>query len=246
MVEIIMVTAKSSKKESGMKVAPAKEVKFAEGLCLKKLFFIFLIGSVLGSLYEELLHFFQVLLETGQFDWSLRRGVIYGPFNVIYGFGAVMMIYLLARKSYKLWEIFLMAAILGGVIEYLISFLQEFFTHTASWDYSDQFLNIGGRTTIPYMMFWGLLGIVLVKLVYPVLSSLIERIPVDVGNTLFVVLVVFMALDMLVSWTAIIRQTLRHNHVPAFTPVGEFYDEYYSDEYLRHYFPNMSHPDQKR
>ena len=152
-------------------VAPSKkEAKFAEGLCLKKLFFIVIIGSVFGSL---------------------------------------------------------------------------FFTHTASWDYSDRFLNIGGRTTIPYMMFWGLLGIALVKVVYPVLSNLIERIPVDLGNTLYVVLAVFMILNMLVSWTAIIRQTLRHNHVPPLTPVGEFYDHYYNDEYLRHYFPNMSHPDQK-
>jgi len=225
--------------------ANEKQVKFAEGLCLKKLFFIFLVGSVFGAFYEEILHAVQVLWQTGEWDWSLRRGVIYGPFNVIYGFGAAVMIYLLMRKPYKLWEIFLMAAVLGGVVEYLISFLQEFFTHTASWDYSDRFLNIGGRTTIPYMMFWGVLGIVLVKVVYPVLSNLIERIPVEIGNTLYVVLVVFMILDMLVSWTAIIRQTLRHNNIPPFTPVGEFYDEYYSDDFMRHYFPNMSHPDKK-
>lgn len=238
-----MVT--KSRRKAVAVMSSKKEAKFAEGLCLKKLFFIFIIGSVFGSLYEEIIHLVQVWWATGQFDWSLRRGVIYGPFNVIYGFGAVVMIYLLLRKPYKTWGIFLMAAVLGGVVEYLISFLQEFFTHTASWDYSDRFLNIGGRTTIPYMMFWGLLGITLVKVVYPVLSNLIEHIPVDLGNTLYVVLAVFMILNMLVSWTAIIRQTLRHNHVPPLTPVGEFYDHYYNDEYLRHYFPNMSHPDQK-
>lgn len=239
-----MVTKSTSRKKVSA-LMPSQEAKFAQGLCVKKLFFIFLIGSVFGSLYEEILHLIQVWWATGQLDWSLRRGVIYGPFNVIYGFGAAVMIYLLMRKPYKIWEIFLMSAVLGGVVEYLVSFLQEVFTHTASWDYSNRFLNIGGRTTIPYMMFWGLLGILLVKVVYPLLSKLIERIPVDLGNTLYVVLAVFMVLNMLVSWTAIIRQTLRHNHVPAFTPVGEFYDEYYNDDYLQHYFPNMSHPDQK-
>lgn len=141
----------------------ASASKFAEGLCLKKLFFVFLIGSVLGSFYEEILHFVQTWYETGVPVWSLRRGVIYGPFNVIYGFGAAAMTFFLVRKPYKWWEIFLYSALLGGVIEYMISWLQEFFTHTRSWDYHDLWLNIDGRTTIPYMLVWGVLGLILVK-----------------------------------------------------------------------------------
>lgn len=216
-----------------------KEEKFAEGLCFKKLFFVFLVGSIIGSIYEELLFTIQHFSETGELAHALRRGVIYGPFNVIYGFGAVVMIYLLLRKPLKNWQIFLFAAVLGGVVEYVVSWLQEIFTHTKSWDYSQLFLNIGGRTTIPFMLVWGLLGLVLVKVVYPLVSHLIERIPVKTGDLIYTVLVILMALDMLVSWTAIIRQTLRHNNIPAFTPVGEFCDYYYNDAFLEHYFPNM-------
>lgn len=220
-----------------------KEPKFAEGLCFKKLFFVFLVGSVIGAVYEEILYMVQHYMATGQLEHALRRGVIYGPFNVIYGFGAVVLVYLLLRKPLKWWQIFGYAAVLGGVVEYLVSWLQETFTHTTSWDYSNLFLNINGRTTIPIMFVWGLLGLLLVKVVYPPISNLVERIPVKVGNRIFVVLVVLMALDMLVSWTAIVRQTLRHNNVPPFTPVGEFCDSYYNDDFLRHYFPNMEHPD---
>lgn len=68
-----------------------KEEKFAEGLCFKKLFFIFLIGSVIGTVYEDVLIFVRTWMETGTGVWMLHRGVIYGPFNVIYGFGAVVM-----------------------------------------------------------------------------------------------------------------------------------------------------------
>ena len=71
--------------------------KFAEGLCFRKLFFVFLIGSVIGAFYEEVLNLVQVLWQTGQWEWSLRRGVIYGPFNVIYGFGAALLVWLMAR-----------------------------------------------------------------------------------------------------------------------------------------------------
>lgn len=221
------------------------ETKFAEGLCLKKLFFVFLIGSVIGSLYEEILFLVQHLMATGELAWSLRRGVIWGPFNVIYGFGAVIMVYLLLRKPYKNWQIFIYAALLGGIVEYSISFLQEFFTHTMSWDYSGLWLNINGRTTIPFMLVWGLLGLLLVRGVYPPVSEAIERIPPKIGDAVYVILVVFMALDMLISWTAIIRQTLRHNHIPPYTPIGRFYDEHFTDDYLEHYFPNMRRPEEE-
>ena len=94
-----------------------KEEKFSEGLCFKKLFFVFLVGSVIVSIYEEILFMVQHFMETGELAHALRRGVIYGPFNVIYGFGAVVMIYLLLRKPLKNWQIFLYAAVLGGIIE---------------------------------------------------------------------------------------------------------------------------------
>lgn len=135
------------------------EEKFAEGLCFKKLFFVFLVGSVIGTIYEELLYGVQTWYATGSWEWTVRRGVIYGPFNVIYGFGAVVMVYLLLRKKYTNWQIFLYASLLGGIVEYVVSLLQEVFTHTTSWDYSNYFLNINGRTTVPFMVVWGILGL---------------------------------------------------------------------------------------
>lgn len=216
---------------------------FAAGLSFRKLFFIFLVCSVLGSLYEELLYMFLIYRDQHVLVWSLRRGVIYGPFNVIYGFGAALMCWALLRKPYKDWQIFGLAAVIGGVVEYMLSFLQEAFTGTTSWDYSDLPLSLNGRTTLLFMVLWGFMGLILVKVVYPFLSKLIEKIPVRIGEVLFRVLLVFMILDMLISWTAILRQNLRHQGVPPFTPVGELYDKVYNDDYLRKYFPNMVRSD---
>lgn len=207
--------------------------KFAEGLCFQKLFFIFMFGSVFGTIYEDILIYLQ------QGIWMVHRGVIYGPFNVIYGFGAALMCWVLLRKKYNNWQIFGLSALLGGAVEYLLSLGQEIFTGTTSWDYSNQFLNFAGRTSVPIMLVWGVMGIVLVKVFYPVLSGLIERIPRNVGEPLFWVLLVFMIINCLVSWTAIIRQNLRHHDVPPLTPIGQFYDEYYNDTFLEKYFPNM-------
>lgn len=213
----------------GQKLQPI----FAEGLCFQKLFFVFLIGSVFGTIYEDIL----IYVRSGV--WMVHRGVIYGPFNVIYGFGAAVMCWLLLRKKYSDAQIFIGSALMGGLIEYLLSFLQEVFTGTVSWDYSGQWLSLGGRTTVPIMIVWGAMGLVLVKVVYPALSGWIERIPVKIGQPLFRVLLVLMCLNCLVSWTAIIRQNLRHHDIAPLTPIGRLYDEYYTDEYLRRYFPNM-------
>lgn len=213
--------------------------KFAEGLCFRKLFFIFLIASVIGTIYEDLLIFVRTFLETGVGVWMTHRGVIYGPFNVIYGFGAALMCWLLLRKPYKNWQIFLYSALMGGAVEYLLSLGQELVVGTRSWDYSNQILDINGRTTLPIMLIWGAMGLVFIKIVYPWVSSLIEKISPAVGENLFIVLLIFMIFNMVVSWSALIRQNLRHHEIRPLTPIGEFYDRYYPDEFLRKYYTNM-------
>ena len=95
--------------------------------------------------------------------WQLRRGVIYGPISPIYGMGAVLMIAILGRKKRPDYQTIFYGALLGGGFEYLISFLQETFLGTVSWDYTNEFLNINGRTTIPYAFVWGLLLFYLLK-----------------------------------------------------------------------------------
>lgn len=213
--------------------------KFAEGLCFRKLFFIFLIASMIGTIYEDLLIFVRTFLETGVGVWMTHRGVIYGPFNVIYGFGAALMCWLLLRKPYKNWQIFLYSALMGGTVEYLLSLGQELVLGTRSWDYSGSFLNLNGRTTIPIMLIWGVMGLIFIKVVYPWVSDLIERIPPTIGENLYIILLIFMIFNMVISWSALIRQNLRHYEIRPLTPLGEFYDRYYPDEFLRKYYTNM-------
>ncbi len=233
----------SDAKKETKKARP--KLRFAEGLCFKKLFFIFLIGSVIGTIYEDILIYVQTYNATGTGVWITHRGVIWGPFNVIYGFGAAIMCWVLLRKKLANWQIFVYSALLGGFVEYALSFLQEKFVGTVSWNYSHHVLNFQGRTSVPIMLVWGVMGLILVKVVYPFLSNLIERIPIRVGEVVFVVLLVFMTFDCLISWSALIRQNLRHQGIAPWTPVGEFYDRYFPDEYLHKYYPNMVRQDSK-
>lgn len=219
---------------------------FAPGMCFDKLFLVFVVCSFLGVYYEQILNLITHYLQDGSIYWSSRRGVIYEPLSPIYGLGAIFMCYLLVRKHKKNGITFLKGFLFGGIFEYGMSVLQETFTHTTSWNYSHHFLNIGGRTTIPFMIFWGLLGLFFTNHLYPKLSFYIEKIPYVIGKTILGILLCTVSLDMFVSFTAILRQTLRREGIAPYTVIGKFYDQHYTDAFLSRYYPNMKEKKEKR
>ena len=76
---------------------------------------------------------------------EIRQGLIYGPFIQVYGMGALAF-YFLVKTEQDPKKLFFKGMIMGGVLEYLCSFFQEIFFGSVSWDYSNLFLNLNGRT----------------------------------------------------------------------------------------------------
>ena len=107
-----------------------------------------------------------------------RSSLIYGTFSVVWGFGAALLTVMLAGLADRPDRvIFLAGALLGGFYEYMCSVFTELVFGTVFWDYSDMPLNIGGRTNVLFMIFWGILSVVWIKILYPRLSALFEKIP---------------------------------------------------------------------
>lgn len=233
--------------EDKKKKSTIKEKKkiFAKGVCWQKLFIIFIIGCLFGNYYEMILNLVRHYLKDGSIFWEVRRGFIYLPLSPVYGLGAVLMTLAFAEKNYKWHQILIYGSVLGGSFEYIISFLQETFTGTISWNYTRYPLDINGRTTIPIMLLWGLLCVIFIKLVYPFLSKYIEKIPYKPGNIIAKILVIIITLDALISFTAIIRQSLRREGFEPLTFIGETFDKIYTDERLKKAYPNMRVPKKK-
>ncbi|MEG2410756.1 MAG: putative ABC transporter permease, partial [Erysipelotrichaceae bacterium] len=133
------------------------------------------------------------------------------------------------------------SCIIGGVAEFSLSLIGEKLFGGTSWDYTGYFLNIGGRTTVPYMLFWGLGGMAILYLVYPLLSKLIEKIPFKIGRVIYPIFLIFMILNMIVSYTALFRQGNREKGQPPMTFIGELCDQVYTDDFLYTIYPNMKH-----
>lgn len=223
-----------TKRERGLTMKETKrKTIFAEGLCWRKVFIFFLLGCIFGTVFEEVLWFLQ------NQEWTRRQGVIYGPFSPLYGIGFSIYVIFLGKK-YKernIWKTFFYCCIIGGVTEYIASWFIEKFFHIKYWDYANIILNIHGRTAVPIMIVWGILGTVLIKWIYPRVSNWIEKIPYKIGETIYVLFLIFIAVDMILSFSAFGRMFARKQGKEPQTFIGKFYDEVYNDEFMYKTFP---------
>ena len=180
--------------------------EFAEDLSFAKIFIFFVIGSLFGSFYEEVIFFVQ----SG--SWTVRHDLLFGPFSSLYGFGVIIFLILLVPHSKKrsILKTFLYAMFIGGIAEYTASWFFDVFLNIRFWDYSGMFSNINGRTTILFMIVWGIMGTILVKIIYPFISKLIERIPINVGQPIFIIILILMILNVLLSYSVFMRMVYRN------------------------------------
>lgn len=213
----------------------SKEDKpFAYGFCFTKLFYLFVIGSFIGTILETIWAF----CVDGHFE--MRVGMVYGPFIPVYGGGACFLTAAL-YKLYKLNDtlVFVISAFVGAGFEYFCSWLQEQMFGTVSWDYSDTPFNLDGRTNLMYALIWGFLGLVWVRYLYPWTAKLIEKIPKRAGGIITTFLIVFMAFNGFMSVTATARWTQRTEGVPASNSFEEYLDEKFDNEKMEFLFPGM-------
>lgn len=213
----------------------SKEDKpFAYGFCFTKLFYLFVIGSFIGTILETIWAF----CVDGHFE--MRVGMVYGPFIPVYGGGACFLTAAL-YKLYKLNDtlVFVISAFVGASFEYFCSWLQEQMFGTVSWDYSDTPFNLDGRTNLMYALIWGFLGLVWVRYLYPWTAKLIEKIPKRAGAIITTFLIVFMAFNGFMSVTATARWTQRTEGVPASNSFEEYLDEKFDNEKMEFLFPGM-------
>lgn len=213
---------------------------FAQGKSVWKVFWMFFIGGVLGVMAERI----WCMVRYGFYE--PRVGSIYTPFNPVYGVAAAVLTLTLygLRNRGKVFS-FLGGAIVGSVVEYICSYVQEMVFGSASWDYSGRPFNLNGRICLLYSVYWGVLGMLFIKEFYPRFSKLILRIPNRVGKPVTCVLAVLMAADMAMTGLSILRWSERREAVPANDPLDAYFDAHYPDERMEKIFTNLEFVDER-
>ena len=100
---------------------PNKKISKKENLQkIIKLFWIFLIGSIIGYIIEMIVG----LVQNRHFVSS--QGHLFGSFIQVYGVGIVIYYLVISNIKQKNYiKIFFISMLLGGIVEYLFSFFQE-------------------------------------------------------------------------------------------------------------------------
>ena len=200
---------------------------------LTKIFWIFLIGSIIGYGLEMIVG----LVQNGHF--VSRQGLLFGPFIQVYGVGLVayyLVISNIKKKSYI--KIFFITMLLGGIVEYLFSYLHETWFGTISWDYSNLLFNIHGRTSLLHCLYWGIGGVLFVRFILPLIRNLNEWCKNTNFRFITAFLVLFITFDIVMSGMAGSRQLERKNNIAANGYIDNFFDEYYPDEKLEQIYSN--------
>lgn len=87
-----------------------------------------------------------------------------------------MAIVIARRRIDRGWKVVLVGGLAGGMLEFAMSLIQQYLLGSRSWNYANEPLNIGGRTTVPFMLFWGLLCYLIVRFILPLVLWLVHLI----------------------------------------------------------------------
>lgn len=227
-----------SPSNAGIDLSEQRMNHFAQGLSIYKLLLIFFVGSFAGVVVEMLWEFARYgVVES-------RQGLVYGPFNSLYGAGAVCLTLVLwrFRNRGRHWS-FLGGFLVGSALEYMCSWGQETLLGSRSWDYSHMPLNINGRICLTYSVFWGLLGIVWIKDLYPRMAKWILKIPNKAGHWLTWLLTVFMIVNIIISCVAVFRWSQRVDDKPPSNTFWELVDRRFPSERMERIYATMTFVD---
>ncbi len=222
------VGVSSSQAREEMRVAATKP------LTVYRVFWLFLIAGVVGDFIEVAFW----LVTRGEL--ISRSSLIYGPFSLVWGLGAVLLTLAFHRMDDQgTARIVMTGAVLGGIYEYLCSWVQEVLFGVCFWDYRHLPFNLNGRVNLMFCVFWGLAALVWVRLIFPALCVFIDRIPKQRGRRMVRAAALFLMCITVLSAAALYRMDQRRKDVPATSAVTQFLDDTYPDSWLKSRYPNM-------
>lgn len=157
-----------------------------------KYFLLFMLYSFFGWVIE-------MIVCTIADKKVVNRGFLIGPYCPIYGCGCLLIILLLRKYYNDGLVLFIMSVLLCSVLEYFTSYIMEKLFNARWWDYSDRKFNINGRICLETLVLFGILGLLLVYIINPFFTGLIEMMNNIVLIVVASVILVMYVVDICVS-----------------------------------------------
>lgn len=194
-------------------------------------FWLFLLGSMLGTLFEG------IWCRVRQGHWETHTVAVWGPFCIIYGIGAVgFYLAYLKLKNKNVFIQFVTIAVIADIVEYACSCLLEYGLGMKAWDYAGCLYNIKGRISPTMTLLWGTAGVVFIRLFAPFIERELNKMQGRYWQWPCAALSVFMAVNLVFTGFCIVRWSQRHYTAANDSAFFYLADKYYDDEKMQKIF----------
>lgn len=174
-------------------------------LKLKKYYLYFMMYAIFGWLYE-------VFLEVVIYRWGFsNRGVLFGPYCPVYGFGALAFIFcvykLIKDKPFKkkllmIPIVFLLCMVIATLIELITSYICEFTMGSWPWQtYASYKYNFQARIALSPSIRFGVGGIMFLYLLQPLFEKFLSKFKEKDLNLIFYIIITLFLIDIVVFVT---------------------------------------------
>ncbi|HPE38705.1 MAG TPA: putative ABC transporter permease [Bacillota bacterium] len=167
-------------------------IKLSKPKSVYYLILLFMVSCLIGWIYEEIFYYF-----TESFVGN--RGFLYGPYLPVYGFGALCMLLLLKPLKKHPILFFFSAMVLTGVLEYITGWVLHAIWGRDWWTYDGLFMNIGGYVCLRSVITFGIGGLMLIYLMDPVMTHMVDRSSKRVLHVVSVALIAVLCVDLIVT-----------------------------------------------
>lgn len=159
---------------------------------LCKYFMYFIIYSFLGWVME-------VCVSLWNKHKFVNRGFLIGPYCPIYGWGCLAIILVVGTNTKDILGVFLKSILICSLLEYFTSYFMEKIYNVRWWDYSNKKFNINGRICLETMIPFGLLALLIIYILHPAVTNLINLLSPKSLVLLAVIIFIIYIIDNIIS-----------------------------------------------
>lgn len=140
----------------------------------------------------------EVIISLLQRRKLVNRDFLVGPICPIYGVGALLLSLVVSSDESPL-VIFCVAVVGSAILEYSVSYIMEKLFRVRWWDYTDRPFNLNGRICAESVLAFGVIGVLILKIINPALLALYSSMPQFLMFLLAAVLVAWLIFDIALS-----------------------------------------------
>lgn len=156
---------------------------------------VFAFGGFFGFFYETLFYWIDL-------GYITKRGMTFGPWIPIYGFGGILLILLTEKTREKPLLLFILSTLICGFLEYLTGYILYNSFNVRFWNYNTEIWNwgnIGGFVCLRSLIFFGLSALFLQYFIRPVFEYIANKITKKILRFLLILPGILFSIDIIIS-----------------------------------------------